>query len=254
MNIKTKFTLCAIALVSSQNLFAHTTLQVSSVTEGGSTYTSNYNNLVIGHGCKNGVKDTPNSPIVANTYIWPEFATASVYVSGSLTPAEIAPTDLINQPKITVMPGTNVFAKNGINWGSNTNFTSPVGAYAWQGNLPGSSAKGFVPLSVGQTHIVPASCAKSVTIEVDVLDVCNITTFKAASEKTVDVWASQVGSKWEAKTPTDHLGDAATYKVNRDLPNNPLAPACGAGIDYTIKASAEQIDSQLNIPKVYPKK
>ena len=253
MKVKTQLTLCAMALVSSQSLFAHTTFQVSSVEEGGSKYTSNYNNLVIGHGCKNGIAGKPNSPIVANTYIWPEFKTATVWANGKLT-AKI-PTDLMNQPKITTMPGTNVFAKNGINWGDDTTFTAPVGAYAWQGNLPGSGAKGFVPLVVGETHIVPASCAKSVTIEVDVLDVCNITTFNAASEKTVDVWASQVGSKWDAKTATADLGAAAKYKVNRDLLNNPL-PSCtpSGGIDYVIKASAAQIDSQLNIPKVYPKK
>lgn len=253
MKTKTKLTLCAMALVSSQSLFAHTTLQISSVTEGGSTYTSNYNNLVIGHGCKNGIAGTPNSPVIANTYIWPEFATATVWVDGSAT--LIHPTTLINQPKITTMPGTNVFAKNGINWGSDTTFTTPVGAYAWQGNLPGSGAKGFVPLVVGQTHIVPASCAKSVTFEVDVLDVCKITTFAGASEKTVDVWASNVGSKWDAKTAPADLGAAAKYTVKRDLVNNPL-PSCtpSGGIDYVIKASAAQIDEQLLIPKIYPKK
>lgn len=253
MKVKTQLTLCAMALVSSQNLFAHTTLQVSSITEGGSKYTSNYNNIVIGHGCKNGIAGTPNSPIIANTYIWPELASAIVWVDGSAT--TIDPLTLINQPKITPMPGKNIFEKNGLNWGSDKTFTTPVGAYAWQGDLPGSGAKGFVPLSVGETHIVPASCAKSVTFEVNDLDVCKITTFAGASEKYVDVWASNVGSKWDTKTPLDHLGAAAKYKVNRDLLNNPL-PSCtpSGGIDYVIKASAAQIDSQLNIPKVYPKK
>ena len=253
MKIKTQLTLGAIALVSSQSLFAHTTLQVSSVEEGGSKYTSNYNNLVIGHGCKNGIAGKPNSPIVANTYIWPEFKTATVWANGKLT-AKI-PTDLMNQPKITTMPGTNVFAKNGINWGDDTTFTALVGAYAWQGNLPGSGAKGFVPLVVGETHIVPASCAKSVTIEVDVLDVCNITTFANASTKTVDVWISDVGSKWDANTALADIGAAAKYTVNRVLKSNPLPKNCSPakGTDYVIKATAAQIDAQLKIPGIYPK-
>ena len=251
MKVKTQLTLCAMALVSSQSLFAHTTLLVKEVEEGGSKYTSNYNNLVIGHGCKNGIAGKPNSPIVANTYIWPEFKTATVWANDKLT-AKI-PTDLMNQPKITTMPGTNVFAKNGINWGGDTTFTALVGAYAWQGNLPGSGAKGFVPLVVGQTHIVPASCAKSVTIEVDVLDVCNITTFAAASTKTVDVWISDVNSKWAAKTALADIGAAAKYTVNRVLKSNPL-PKCSPaqGTDYVIKASAAQIDAQLKIPGIYP--
>ena len=240
-----------MALVSSQSLLAHTTLLPNSVTEGGSTYTSNYSNLVIGHGCKNGISNTPNSPVIANTYIWPEFKTATVWVNDKVT--AIDPLTLMNQPKITTMPGTNIFAKNGINWGNDTTYSTPVGAYAWQGNLPGSGAKGFVPLVVGQTHIVKTSCAKSVTIEVDVLDVCKITTFAAASTKTVDVWVSDVGSKWAAKTALADIGAAAKYTVNRDLTTNPL-PKCtpAKGTDYVIKASATQIDAQLKISGVYP--
>ena len=254
MKVKSKLMLCAMALVSSQSLFAHTTFQTPVITEGGSGYDSFYNNLVIGHGCKNGVPGTPNSPVIANTYIWPEFASADVYTSAGIVP-NLDPISIINQPKISTMPGTNIFAKGGINWGSDATFTTPVGAYAWNGNLPGSGAKGLVPMAIGYTKIVTTSCAKSVTFEVDVLDVCKITTFAGAKEKFVDVWASKVGSKWESVTATKDLDAAAKYTVTRSK-SNKLPANCkpAIGIDYFIKASPEQINNQLKIPDIYPAK
>jgi hypothetical protein len=39
--------------------------------------------------------------------------------------------------------------------------------------------------------------------------------------------------------------------VNRNLAANPLDPSCGAGFEVTVTPSAEQIDRDLPIPRVW---
>ena len=256
-----QLTVSVIVLASSQNLFAHSVFQTTTVVEGGSKYSSVYNNLVIGHGCPN-PKGGANLPIIGNTFAFPDGVSSTVWASGTLTTLGLD--EIASLPSFTRIPSRDVWEKGGTNWGSQpTTFLTGVGSHSYQGALPGNATKGLIPFSMGPIFINEDSCANSVTFEVAVIDVCKATTLKAMTKYTANIWASGgVVPEFDVINPSDshHYNSAATYTVTRDIgisgaiPSRDLAGTlCGAGIDYFVKADKAQLYRDLKIPGVFPR-
>jgi hypothetical protein len=252
-----QLTVSAIVLASSQNLFAHSVFQTNTVVEGGSQYSSVYNNLVIGHGCEN-PQGGANLPVIGNTFAFPD-QNATVWTkAGTLTLLGLD--EIASIPGFTRIPSRDVWEKGGTNWGPEpSTLLTGVGSHSYQGSLPGTSTKGLIPFSMGPVVINSDSCAKSVTFEVAVIDVCKVTTLAAMTKYTANIWASGgVVPEFDAINPpgSHHYNAAAKYTVTRstDIPSHNLANTpCGAGIDYIVKATKAQLYRDLKIPGFFPK-
>jgi hypothetical protein len=274
-------TLTAGVLAASQNVLAHTRLQTSTVTEGKTVY----NNATIGHGCAPAVAGAANSPVIANSMVFPDGTDSMVYkiipaipevpaVPATDTTPEIPAIPAIPASrelaegtiddyiawggKISHIPSKDVFEKTAIEFGrEGLAGANAVGNHSWKGALPGNNNVGLVPIKIGAAFINEASCANSVTFRVAIADICKITKVTGFNEHTVNFWTPVVdGSNFNGDPLNPHhYNSPATYKITRDLVAHPLDGACpNGGIDVEIDPSAAQLNHDLPIPGVWPKR
>ena len=245
-------------LASGQGVLAHSTLEISEIPEGGGTYTKYYNNIVVGHGC--GV-----NPIIASSFVFPD-DTGEVWANGALTGTILSDISTSGSPTITRVPSRDVFAFGQVNLGDPT-LTNPVGSQSWYdssisaGTTPqngnGLAAKytaGLIPFAAGKVNINPTSCAKSITFEVAIIDICSVTSLEAAvGGTTVNGWLpTTTPEAWITALHKVNDYAPATYKVTRlktnKMPKKDLSGnACKGGIDYKVKPTTTQLTRDLPI-------
>ena len=128
------------------------------------------------------------------------------------------------------------------------------------GSLPGTY-KGLNPFVTNAVAITPTSCAKSVTFELVIADVCQLTNISGFNNKTLNVWIDPVGSNYDGTPNTnDGYASPATLTVVRNTTGtpatltsaavaaNPLPASCGgAGVDVLATPSANQINNDLPV-------
>lgn len=238
-------TLTASILMISQGVSAHSTLATRSVEEGNTIY----NNLQVGHGCG-------DAPVIANSIVFPDGVDSTVtvtsadgtvstgayadYVAGDIVARHVVSNDAFekNKPVIRRTP-------------SSTGGEVAVGVHSWKGNVPAHNSIGLVPLRIGSLSIVEESCAKTVKLEAAVADICKITNIAGfADEVTVNFWTPFVeGSNFNRQ---DGENESATFTIIRAA--TALPESCGEGVDVTITPSAAQLNHDMPIPRVWPKK
>ena len=245
------FTLTAGALVASQSVLAHTRLQTPTATEGARVY----NAATIGHGCENPIEGQESLPVIANSIVFPDGIDSTITVNGAAAEGA-AVTDYVENwgGQMSYIPSRDVFDRGAAVKDPNGDV---VGVHSWKGSLPGAGAVGLVPFRVSALVINEASCAQSVTFRVAIADICKITRLGGLNDNTVNLWTPAVGSNFDG-LGIGHDGanghgynSPATYKITR---TSALPAECAAAEDVVIDPSADQINRNMPIPGVWPKK
>lgn len=242
--------LTAGILAATQGVWAHTRLQTPVTTEGARVY----NASVIGHGCENPAGGD-NLPVIAHSTVFPDGIDSTITVNGAVVDgAEV--TDYVENwgGQMSYIPSRDVFSQGRAVKDPNGNV---VGVQAWHGSLPGDQAVGLVPFRVSALVINEASCAQSVTFRVAAADICKLTKISGFNDNTVNLWIPAVGSKFDglginADGSNAHgYNSPATYKITR---TSALPAECAAAEDVVIDPSAAQLNRNLPIPGIWPRR
>jgi hypothetical protein len=253
------YTLTAGVLVASQSVLAHTRLQTNTTPEGKTVY----NNATIGHGCATvagAPAGTPRGAVIANSMIFPDGTDSTVSIGGAVVEGAITDDYIAWGGKISHIPSKDVFEKSVMERGrAGLAGANAVGNHSWDGKLNGDGYTGLVPIKISGAFINPDSCANSVTFRVAIADICKITNVAGFSDQTVNLWTPAVGSNFDG-AGLHGYNSPATYKITRDLVAQPLPEtdqngnACGAGVDVVIDPTADQLNHDMPIPGVWPKR
>ncbi len=235
-----QFSLTSVLLVVSQGSNAHTTTLLEMT--GGAAVD---NAIAIGHGCEaqnkgviaQSVVFPTVNPIIASTGSTPITDLNDVVEGGTLESFA----DLIQSRDIFVLQKekTNVLG-------------NVVGFYGTTGSLF-PYAQGRVPFSATAPRFADTSCAKKLTVEYAIADIC-VTSKPTIKPEKVNLWIPDNGSQFAVKgaaNGVDGIGEPAVLVINRDLVNNPLPTdgSCADGaVDVTLTISPEDIDANLPIP------
>lgn len=242
--------LTAGILAASQGVWAHTRLQTPITPEG----TRVYNNATIGHGCENPTGGE-NLPVIANSIVFPDGIDSTITVNGAAVEGAVV-TDYVENwgGQLSYIPSRDVFSQGRRVIDPNGNV---VGVHSWQGSLPGEQAVGLVPFRVSALVINEASCAQSVTFRVAIADICKLTKKSGFNDTTVNLWTPAVGSNFDglginADGSNAHgYNSPATYKITR---TSALPAECAAAEDVVIDPSAAQLNRDMPIPGIWPRK
>jgi hypothetical protein len=128
-----------------------------------------------------------------------------------------------------------------------------VGIHSWNGSVAAHDTVGLVPMMIGGVKIIDGSCAKSVTFKVAVADICRITKVAKFTDSTaVNFWTPLVdGSLFNR---ADGESEATSLTVTRTSSSGALPDNCGQGVDVVVTPSAAQLNHDMPIPGVWPKK
>lgn len=233
MRFTTAMTIAIVA--ANQGAFAHTTLQTPQINEN----TRVYNNAVIGHGCAN------HASVFGTSVVFPDGVDSTITVNG-VTSAEPLTSFVANWGNsVQMIQSDDTFPMQGVKRDALGN---AVGFWAGGGPLD-HDLVGLIPFRTNAVLIEPTSCARSVTFEIAIVDVCVLTTLAGFSDETVNLWTPLVGSSYDAAE-----SEAAILKVNR---TSALPAECGEGVDVVVTPSAAQLNRDmpviLNGIQVWPK-
>jgi hypothetical protein len=240
------FSLTAGMMAAGQNVLAHNSFTSSVVVEG----TRVYNNMVIGKGCGH---ESPKLPVIATSMVFPDGTDSTVKIGGEVQQGAVVDDYIDWGGKISHIPSKDIFQKQAVNFGrGGLEGNNVVGSHSWGGKLPGDGAVGLVPFRVNSAFIKEESCATSVKFRVAVADICKLVKEKNLNEENVNLWIPAVGSKFDGDPATHAYDGAVDYIITRDTA---LPDSCGGqGVEVVVEPSADQINHDLPIPRVWPKK
>jgi len=238
----------AALFVVGSTAFAHTTIR-SQATES----TTEDNAIKIGHGCTT-ADGASHLPVVATSVVFPSDAPELSASDGSMI-GDLS--QVIEQGTIAglarAVQDRSIFRAQQAKFDSLEN---QIGFSGSQGSL-NPELPGRMPFQFTAPRFQPTTCARRLLIRVAIADVCVLGAGVADSVQLgkVNMWIPDNGSQFSAlggRLGIDGIGAPATLTVNRNLTANPLAPACGAGIDVTVTPSAADVNANLPIPGVWP--
>jgi len=223
---------------------AHTTVR-SQATEG----TTDDNALRIAHGCA-----TPGGasvPVIAQSVVFPSISPVVTSSDGSPIAGLAA---VITQGTLVglarPLQDTSVFMSQQVKEDALANIT---GFSANDGSLA-TDMLGRIPFQFAPPTFVASSCAKRLLIRVAIADICSLGPGDTVSAGKVNLWIPDDTSQYATMGKAagiDGIGSPATLIVNRNTTTNPLAPACGAGVDVTVSPSPADVNANLGIPGVW---
>lgn len=226
----------AVLLGTGLEVSAHTRFETGTVGEGVRVT----NNVVIGHPCG-------TNPIIGTSVVFPDGADSTVLVDGQ--PQGSPLTDFVSNWGDNVRPLLSRAAFDHIQpkQGAAGNV---VGFWAAGGPGMPEGMVAYVPFRLNAVNIVSGSCAKSVTFQVSIVDICQITGPDGLkTEGVVELWThNDLGTIFDSNIDNG----PAPLKITRNLTANPLPESCGQGVDVTVKPSAAQINRDM--PIVYERK
>lgn len=243
----------ALATLSffSQMCLAHTRLENPIVQESSAAHGTYDTAAVIPHGCD-------GQPVLGNVLVMPDQTDSIVQTSTDgfqtyQTSSQKAGDFIAAGGFVRLIKSRDVFEKEDLILDSVGN---PVGFWAGGGEgLPGRNWVGKVPFRVTAVAIQPESCASSVILVPAIANVCQLSSIEEFSgEGVIDLWTAP-----EAGSPFDAPGwnYPATFRVERDLTNNPLPASCGEGFEVRIFPSAAQLEKNMPVTikgqQVWPK-
>ena len=236
-----KIAFCTLAvgvLATSQSVLAHTNLTKRTVEEG----TTVYNDAAVGHGCE-------DAPVIANSVVFPDGTDSTVSIGGAVVEGALVTDYIEGVPAIKNVISNAAFKKSAVAHGR---ADKAVGIHSWNGSVAAHDTVGLVPMMIGGVKIIDGSCAKSVIFKVAVADICRITKAAKFTDSTaVNFWTPFVeGSLFNR---ADGSSEATSLTVTR-TPTSALPNDCGEGVDVVVTPSAAQLNHDMPIPSVWPKK
>lgn len=241
--------LTASILMISQGAWAHSNLVTRTVEEGNTIY----NSVAITHGCGD---ESGEYPVIANSVVFPDGVDSTIKVTdanGEPVTAGALSEYVSGVPAVRHVVTKDAFEKNAQAHGRNE---EQVGVHSWKGHVPAHDSIGLVNMRIGGVQINDLSCVKNVTFEVAVADICKITNVAGfANPANVNFWTPIVGSNFDRadgeNEPTSiTITRSATALPEADEAGNP----CGEGLNVTVTPSAAQLNHDMPIPRVWPKK
>jgi hypothetical protein len=222
-------------VAASQGALAHTTLQTPQIDEN----TRVYNNAVIGHGCAN------DAPVLGTSIVFPDGVDSTITVNGNATSDPLTAVVVNWGNSVQMIQSNDTFPMRGVKTDSLGNV---VGFWAGGGELD-HDLIGLIPFRTNPVLIEPTSCARSVTFEIAIVDVCVLTPVSGFSDEAVNLWTPLVGSNFDGAE-----SEPAILKVNRV---SALPAGCGEGVDVVVTPSAAQLDRDMPVVingiQVWPK-
>lgn len=226
----------------SQSLLAHTRLKTPEVQENAAQHGSDYNAVVVAHGCTNPATGAVDATVLGTVIVFPDGKDSIITVDGA--------------------PHTGALADYVTNWGNPVTKIQDASIFThedyikdslgnklgfWTGGGAGlrGGFRAVIPFTTAGVIINEASCAKSVTFVPGIADICQLTNIAGISAETANVWAPAVGSVYDGSPERHGYDSPATLKVNRSA--TPLPESCGVGVDVVVKPSAEQLNRDLRI-------
>lgn len=226
------------ALFPPVSAFAHTTIK-SQTTEG----VVDDNAIKIGHGCE---AESGDRGVIAQSVVFPlDDATVTASNGSAVTLFNtIEQGSLVGL--VASIQDANIFLSQQEKLDDNGN------QFGFSGNhgLLALGKQGRVPFNFTAPNFVFTSCAKRLLVQIAIADICVRGKNKYGAGQA-NLWIPDNGSQYAAlgkQQDNEGVGSPATLIVNRNLTTNPLAPACGAGIDVTVTPSAASVDANLPIP------
>lgn len=225
------FSLTMMLLGAGQEVSAHSRFEIGTVSEGVRVT----NNVVIGHICG-------TNPVIGTSVVFPDGVDSTLLVDGQ--PQGNPLTDFVSNWSDSVRPLLSRAAFDRVQ--PKRDAAKKVVGF-WAAGGPGlqESMVAYVPFRLSAVNIVQSSCAKSVTFEVSIIDICQITApsgFQTAG--VVGLWTpNDLGTVYDASV----AGGPAPLKITRNLTTNPLPESCGEGLDITVKTSAAQMNRDMPI-------
>lgn len=263
---KNRFKLFAVSAVAvlvvtvSQTGFAHTRLKTSTIDENNANHGSDYNYVVIGHGCKNETDGGATIDTIGSVTVFPDgkdsiITTKSAGSDSTVagTPHEGGLTDFVANwgSPVTLIQDSSIFAERGY---IKDSLGNKLGFWVGGGNALTAGFRGLIPFTTAGVVINPESCAKSVTFVVSIADICEITDKGGFRDSTVMLWTPAVGSDFDG-VGLNGYDSPATLKVNRTVASLPAS--CDEGLDVTVKPSAAQLNRDMKVVvdgvQVWPK-
>ena len=244
----TKFRIRALILITavglvgtSQFAFAHTRLKTPVITENSANHGSDYNAVVIGHGCTNPATGAVDANTIGTVAVFPDGKDSIITVDGA--PHTGSLTDFVTNwgNPVTKVQDRSIFAYEGY---IKDSLGNKLGFWTGGGSGLTGGFRAVVPFTTAGVIIEPASCAKSVTFVLGIADICQITDKAGFSDETVQMWTPAVGSDYDG-VGLHGFDSPATLKVTRSIA--PLPASCGAGVDVVVKPSATQLNRDLRI-------
>lgn len=234
----------ALLLTIGQNAVAHTRLETSTIDAGMRTP----NNVVITHGCGN--ESGGSNPVVGTSVVFPDGQDSVIMVDGA--PHEGAIDDFLenwgnlNQAFID----RSVFDDMGE---KNDDLGNVVGFWAAGGKGMPPNFYARVPFRTSAARFTEGSCAKSVKVMVEIVDICKVTKANKLHDVGVaDLWTHTSDSPMRAgqstiydrEGPTDN-GPASLTIMNPEFTTNP--GACETWHEVVMSPSAAQINRDMPI-------
>ncbi len=244
----TKFRIRALILITavglvgtSQFAFAHTRLKTPVITENSANHGSDYNAVVIGHGCTNPATGAVDANTIGTVAVFPDGKDSIITVDGA--PHTGSLTDFVTNwgNPVTKVQDRSIFAYEGY---IKDSLGNKLGFWTGGGSGLTGGFRAVVPFTTAGVIIEPASCAKSVTFVLGIADICQITDKAGFSDETVQMWTPAVGSDYDG-VGLHGFDSPATLKVTRSIA--PLPASCGTGVDVVVKPSATQLNRDLRI-------
>ncbi|MCC6916091.1 hypothetical protein [Nitrosomonas sp.] len=214
-----------------QETSAHTRFETGTVSEG----VRITNNVVIGHPCG-------TNPVIGTSVVFPDGADSTVLIDGQ--PQGNLLTDFISNWSDSIRP---LLSRAAFDYVKPKQDAAKKVVGFWAAGGPGmpEGMVAYVPFRLNAVNIAKSSCAKSVTFQVSIVDICQITgPGGLQTEGVVDLWThNDLGTIYDSKAE----GGPAPLKITRNLTANPLPESCGQGVDVTVKPSAAQINRDMPI-------
>ncbi|WP_394808606.1 hypothetical protein [Nitrosomonas sp.] len=232
----------AVGMVGAwQSAFAHTRLKTPEITENSARHGSDYNAVVISHGCENPATGAVDANTIGSVAVFPDGKDSIITVDGA--PHSGPLTDFVTNwgNPVTKVQDRSIFAFEGY---IKDSLGNKLGFWTGGGSGLTGGFRAVVPFTTAGVIIEPTSCAKSVTFVLGIADICQVTDKSGFSDETVQMWTPAVGSDYDG-VGLHGFDSPATLKVTRSIA--PLPESCGAGVDVVVKPSATQLNRDLRI-------
>jgi hypothetical protein len=234
--------MAAIGLTGTwQSAVAHTRLKTPVIQENAAEFGSDYNAVVIAHGCRNPTTNAMDVNTLGSVMVFPDGKDSIITVDGQ--PYSGPLTDFVTNwgNPVTKIQDRSIFDYEDY---IKDSLGNKLGFWTGGGKGLTGGFRAVVPFATAGVVIEPTSCAKSVTFVLGIADICQITNPAGFSDETVLLWTPAVGSIYDG-VGLDGYDSPATLQVMRSVA--PLPSSCGAGTDVVVKPSANQLNRDLRI-------
>ncbi|PXX17820.1 hypothetical protein C8R27_10258 [Nitrosomonas ureae] len=240
---RTLILITAVGLAGAwQSAFAHTRLKTPEVQENAAEHGSDYNAVVVGHGCTNPTTGAVDVTVLGTVVVFPDGKDSIITVDGAPHTGDL--TDFVTNwgNPVTKIQDRSIFDFEDY---IKDSLGNKLGFWTGGGNGLKGGFRAVIPFTTAGVIINESSCAKSVTFVPGIADICQITDVAGINAETANIWAPAVGSIYDGSPERHGYDSPATLKVARSA--TPLPESCGVGVDVVVKPSANQLDRDLRI-------